>query len=113
MAGGSQALAIPRLRGPRVERCALRLRVEETLEPFLFIVAPAGFGKTSLLADWARTTPHEVLWITCIPPDHEPAFFWRRLLDALADRWPTASQAVAHSVVLQGAGPSRRAGSRP
>ena len=91
----AEATGIPQQRGPRIERFALRRRIEDTVEPLLFVVAPAGFGKTSVLADWARTTSHDVLWFTCLPSDNDPGSFWRRLLAALAERWPATGQDAA------------------
>ncbi len=45
----SQLIAVPRPKWPRVQRAVLR-RPESTGEPLVFLVAPSGFGKTSLLA---------------------------------------------------------------
>ena len=38
--------------------------------------APAGFGKTSLLADWARSGGRPVAWLGLDGGDNDPARFW-------------------------------------
>jgi LuxR family maltose regulon positive regulatory protein len=47
------------------------------------VCAPAGFGKTSLLADWARHSPTPVAWLSLDAGDNDPARFWRYLGAAL------------------------------
>ena len=57
-------------------------------EPLVLLVAPSGFGKTSLLGQWATTTEAQVAWLSCDEGDGEPAQFWSRLTSCLAARWP-------------------------
>ncbi|WP_434613271.1 hypothetical protein [Arthrobacter sp. A5] len=48
--------------------------------------APAGFGKTTLLAEWLGETPGEdrcVAWLSLDPADNEPASFWAYVVTAL------------------------------
>ena len=52
----------------------------------MLLVAPSGFGKTSLLAAWATTTGAPVAWLSCDETDGEPAQFWSRLTASLAAR---------------------------
>lgn len=54
----------------------------------MLVVAPSGFGKTSLLAEWATTTDAQVAWLSCDETDQEPAQFWSRLAASLAAQWP-------------------------
>lgn len=49
------------------------------------IVAPAGFGKTTLLAQWAERDPRPVLWIDLEPEDDDAKILESRL-EAIADR---------------------------
>ena len=51
---------MPRPAGPRVQRAVLLRRLESAAEPLVLLVAPSGFGKTSLLAEWATTTDVQV-----------------------------------------------------
>ncbi|WP_204137618.1 LuxR C-terminal-related transcriptional regulator [Halomicronema sp. CCY15110] len=48
------------------------------------ISAPAGFGKTTLLAEWIAAVPHRpVAWVSLDPGDNDPAVFWTYLVTAL------------------------------
>ncbi len=84
----SQQIAVPRPTGARVQRAGLLRRLESAGEPLVLLVAPSGFGKTSLLAEWATTTEAQVAWLSCDEGDAEPAQFWSRLTASLAARWP-------------------------
>ena len=83
-----QLVAVPRTTGPRVQRVALLQRLESASEPLVLVVAPSGFGKTILLAEWATTTGAQVAWLSCDETDREPVQFWSRLTASLAARWP-------------------------
>ena len=91
----SQMTAVPRPTGPRVQRAALLRRIESAAEPLVLLVAPSGFGKTSVLAEWAITTSVQVAWLSCDESDGEPAQFWSRLTSALAARWPAMGSDAA------------------
>lgn len=45
--------------------------------------APAGFGKTTLVADWVRQQDTPVAWLTLDEQDNDPVLFWRYLIAAL------------------------------
>ena len=47
------------------------------------VCAPAGYGKTVLLADWARRTRHPARWLSLDTADNDPARFWRYVVAAL------------------------------
>ena len=94
----SQPVGVPRSRlglapsptGRRLSRTDLVHRIDADDRPLLLVVAPSGFGKTNLLAEWARSTAADVTWLTCAQPDQDPAHFWSRFVAAVADRWPAA-----------------------
>ena len=67
-------LARPRL----LERLTQGAARELTL-----VCAPAGFGKTALLADWAHHSPRPVAWLSLDEGDNDPARFWRHVAAAL------------------------------
>ena len=54
----------------------------------VLVCAPAGFGKTSLLADWARTGGRPVAWLGLDAGDNDPARFWRYVVAALDQAQP-------------------------
>jgi LuxR family maltose regulon positive regulatory protein len=75
---------IPRTRPDRLARSRLFQRLDEGMDRALILVcAPAGFGKTTLLADWATSTNWAVAWLTLDPDDNDPARFWRYVVAAL------------------------------
>ncbi len=49
----------------------------------ILVCTPAGFGKTTLLADWATRTSCPVAWLSLDPQDNDPARFWRYVVAAL------------------------------
>ena len=81
--------------GPRLARADLVQRIETAGQPLLLVVAPSGFGKTNLLAEWARATAADVAWLTCEQADKDAGHFWSRFVAAVADRWPTAGNDAA------------------
>ncbi len=62
--------------------------------PLTAITAPAGYGKTVLVASWIREEPPErpVAWLSLDPWDNHPATFWSSILDALRGHLPHARQ---------------------
>ncbi len=77
-------LYVPRSRPDLVPRPRLTERLDEGLQrgPVL-ICAPAGYGKTVLLADWAAQVPCPAAWLSLDAADNEPARFWRHALAAM------------------------------
>jgi LuxR family transcriptional regulator, maltose regulon positive regulatory protein len=49
----------------------------------LVVCAPAGFGKTALLADWARSGRRPVAWLGLGTGDSDPVRFWHYAVAAL------------------------------
>src|SRR5438874_6983506 len=99
-AGGADVLLATKLFMRRlppgvVFRPRLAARLEEGLARGLLLVcAPAGFGKTSLLADWARSSQRPVAWLSLDPGDNDPARFWRHVVAAVDRVAPEAAQRV-------------------
>ena len=51
--------------------------------PLVLVCTPAGFGKTTLLADWAADAILPVGWLSLDPDDNDPMRFWRYVVAAL------------------------------
>lgn len=53
------------------------------------VSAPAGFGKTTLLAEWIAAVPNcPVAWVSLDPSDNDPAVFWTYLITGLQNIQP-------------------------
>jgi LuxR family maltose regulon positive regulatory protein len=82
-------LHVPRRRPGFVPRPRLVGRLEEGLARGLVLIcAPAGSGKTVLLADWARHGGRPVAWLSLDVSDNDPARFWRHVVAALGQARP-------------------------
>ena len=82
----SAKLAVPPATGKAVVRTALLNRLSGAAEgTIVTIVAPAGFGKTTLLAQWAERDRRPVLWIDLEPEDDDAEILESRLAE-VADR---------------------------
>jgi LuxR family maltose regulon positive regulatory protein len=68
------------------------------------VSAPAGSGKSSLLADWARGTPNTVAWFSAEPEDNDPVRFWRYFTAALQAVVPTVKFPTPASIPQIGPG---------
>src|SRR5688572_2930935 len=55
----------------------------------VLVVAPPGFGKTTLTAQWARTVSAPVAWISIDLLDESPADFWRHVIEGIRSIVPT------------------------
>ena len=82
--GARQRIAIPWLRSGHVARGRLLDRLDQAQPGDVVLVsAPAGWGKTALLADWLRTDPVHTVWVSLSPIDDSGRGFWAILLAAL------------------------------
>src|SRR5580692_11583946 len=75
----------PRLAGALDEGLALRL---------ILVCAPAGSGKTALLADWAPSGNRPVAWLSLDAADNDPVRFWRHTVAALDRARPGIGERV-------------------
>ena len=77
-------LHVPRPQPGVVPRPRLAQQLDEGLGRGLVLVcAPAGYGKTVLLADWAQRGPQRAAWLSLDAGDNDPARFWRHAIAAL------------------------------
>jgi len=85
-------LHLPRRRRGLVARPRLSERLSRGAESVLTLVsAPAGFGKTTLLAEWLAAAPADgrsVAWLSLDERDNDPALFWTYLVAALKTAVP-------------------------
>ena len=80
--------AIPPSRPAEVIRSRLHEKLLENVATRLtIVVAPAGWGKTTLLSQWAhdRAERRQVAWVSLDQSDDEPTRFWTYVLTALSE----------------------------
>jgi len=77
-------LHVPRPRAQLVPRSHLIERLQQGMEhPLTLVSAPAGFGKTTLLAQWLAESAAPAAWLSLEPEDNDPVRFLTYLIAAL------------------------------
>ncbi|MDO8671918.1 MAG: LuxR family transcriptional regulator, partial [Dehalococcoidia bacterium] len=74
-----ELVARPRL----LEKLSSGLRGKLTL-----LLAPTGFGKTTMLCQWSRQSEQPIAWVSLEAADNDPARFWAYVLAALQTLHP-------------------------
>ena len=92
---------VPPLLSGTVSRTALvnRLRAAGAF-PLVLIVAPAGYGKTTLLSQWATRDVRPFAWVSVDECDDDPVVFLRHVAAAL-DRVETLPASALESLRLE------------
>jgi len=83
-------IRIPPQRPDLVQRARLRDALESGIPDtkLAFISAPAGYGKTTLLAQWARATRFRVAWLSLEEDDNDIERFLRDVVSAWEEIQP-------------------------
>lgn len=93
-----QKLTIPTLAHDLLDRSRIFHIINQavTNKEIVFVVAPAGYGKTSALVAWAKQWQGRspVSWYSLGASDSEPLIFLRHLLAALSSHYPALSNIV-------------------
>lgn len=79
-------LYVPKPRTGLVGRTRLLNRLDEGLlagKPFTLIAAPAGYGKTTLVANWLDRLDRAQAWLSLDEHDNDPAKFFSYFISAL------------------------------
>ena len=102
-------LYLPRRPRGVVARPRLTERLNRGTEAKLTLVsAPAGFGKTTLLAECLAAAPARercVAWLSLDPSDNRPTTFWTYLIAALQTAAPECNPGAGALALLQAPGP--------
>jgi LuxR family maltose regulon positive regulatory protein len=78
-----------------VARPRLLARLNEGMgQELVLVCTPAGFGKTTLLAEWVRAGQRPVGWLSLDEADNDPARFWRHVAAALDPVLPGVAERV-------------------
>ncbi len=97
--GAGELLVRPRLLSALDGRSSMKLTL---------LSAPAGFGKTSLLATWAaQASPEAVAWLTLDARDGDSLRFWSCAAEAVERVRPGAGGRAAGLLRSRGAAPER------
>lgn len=77
-------ISIPQIPSGSISRPRLTEQIHRGVKgPLTLLAAPAGFGKTHLLLEWAKETPLPVAWLTIDSDDNDLSRFFRYLIGAL------------------------------
>jgi LuxR family maltose regulon positive regulatory protein len=83
-------LFIPPSRPNTVSRSRLTERLNNALQNRLALIsAPAGFGKTTMLSEWADETGHSICWLSLDSADNDVVRFLSYFIAALQTLQPT------------------------
>src|SRR5512137_2225010 len=95
----------PQVRPQRVPRPRLLQRLPAALQvPLTLVCAPAGYGKTTLLVEWARASQVPVAWLTLDAEDNDPQRFLSYFILALQRLDPELGRSAQAPLKLAGAG---------
>ena len=76
-------LAPPSIRPGTVAKEDVIARLSTAREPLATVVAPAGYGKTTLLARWAQADPRPFAWVPLDARDGDPVVLLRYIAAAI------------------------------
>jgi LuxR family transcriptional regulator, maltose regulon positive regulatory protein len=76
-------LAAPRTRPGTVAKSSLIARLRTSVAPFASVVAPAGYGKTTLLSRWAEDDARPFAWVALDGRDDDALVFMRYIAAAI------------------------------
>ena len=86
-------MVIPVIRNDLVHRDQLINKIEKGIEQgFVLVSAPPGYGKTTLVADWARHSQTPVAWLSLDAYDNDLLIFIRYLKQILEKTFFTTNQ---------------------
>jgi LuxR family maltose regulon positive regulatory protein len=98
-------LRIPQPQPALVGRARLLQQLDHAYQrPVTLLAAPAGFGKTTLISNWAQAQSIPIAWVALEAAENDPLRFWTYLLTAL-ERTYVGSAATALAA-LQTAAPA-------
>ena len=102
-------LAPPPTPARHVSRPRLLRRLQRTEDAsVILLAAPAGYGKSALLSEWAQRESRPVAWLTLTALDNDPDLLLERLAEALSQLtapWPRASGKQAGDEAVLGGVP--------
>jgi LuxR family maltose regulon positive regulatory protein len=104
--GGHAAVFAPKLRSLSlrsglVDRPRLTERLVTATGRLVVVTAPPGFGKSTLLAQWAAADPRRFAFVSLEPSENDPVELWNCVVDSVRQVVPSFGSSVEpmlHSV---------------
>jgi LuxR family transcriptional regulator, maltose regulon positive regulatory protein len=93
----------PAARPGIVARTGLVDRLAASQAPVISVIAPPGYGKTTLMAQWAERIGPRVAWVSCDDGDNDPVVLLSALAVAL-DRIEPVDPTIFWTLASSGAG---------
>ena len=93
----------PAARAGIVSRTALVDRLAAAQAPVITVIAPPGYGKTTLMAQWAERIGPRVAWVSCDDGDNDPVVLLSALAVAL-DQIEPVDPGIFWALASSGAG---------
>jgi LuxR family maltose regulon positive regulatory protein len=89
-------LPLTKIRPPALpHKLVSRQRLTQRIaSPITLLVAPSGFGKSTLLNEWRQTCGMPVAWVSLDADDNQPLRFWSTIIAALQTIYPNLGQDV-------------------
>src|SRR3712207_4566541 len=98
---------VPRLPPRYLPRPRLLASLDEATDADVtLVIAPAGYGKTLLLADWAARHRESTAWVSLDEDDNDDRRFWSAMVSALHSCAAVGETSRVHALVVP-ARPSR------
>lgn len=98
-------LAIPEPRPASIQRARLLARLEDgirTGHALTLVSGPAGFGKTTLISEWARGHAGRAAWLSLDEADNDPTRFLHYLVTACRTVNTAAGGSINHLIGVPG-----------
>jgi LuxR family maltose regulon positive regulatory protein len=91
---GLSYLPLTKIRPPALpQRLVARPRLTQRINaPITLLIAPSGFGKSTLLNEWRQTCGMPVAWVSLDAGDNQPLRFWSTVTAALQTVYPNLGQ---------------------
>ena len=108
--GSSSRHTPPVAHADRVQRVRLTTRLVEARERLLLVVAPPGYGKTTLASQWHEHDERRFAWVLLGPGIDDPTALWSYIVESVGWAEPTFAQTAERlESQLAGAEPSTAA----
>lgn len=87
-------MLVPALPAAVVARPRLVDQLVGFAKPLVLVCAPAGYGKSTLLQQWAQAEERRVAWVSLDPSESDPVLFWRYVTASIGEFEPEVADEV-------------------